>query len=445
LSHITCLGSHTVTGILCTMGNQFADWTAPYRFYSKPRYDQDTLYAVLRRGVVQELDADEPLVTAIDDSILRKTGKRTPGVSYRRDPLGPPFQTNLVLAQRVLQISAQLPDGPHTRMVPIDFQHAPTPKKPRKSSPPEDWEEYERLSKQCNINLAGAERIKHLRVELDRDEPQRDRQLWVTADGRFTNKTVMRDLPDRTVFIGRIRSDASLHHPPTPEPGKRGRRRSYGDKSPTPDELRCDTSVPWQEITVDASGGKRTFKIKTLAPLLWRPAGHKLPLRLIVIGPTPYRLRKGSKLLYRKPAYIITTDLDSPAEQIVQAYIRRWGIEVNFRDEKQLFGVGQAQVRSPESVQAAPALAVASYSALLLSAHRASKDSGGLDTLPPPKWRSSRSKAKPTTQDMRQAMRNEMWGQALKRNFSGFMYAGASDVKPQKSHLHLPYAVLYAK
>ncbi len=434
-----------MTGLLCTMGNQFTDWAAPYRFFSKPRFNQDALYAVLRRRVVQHLDGDDPLVTAMDDSILRKTGKRTPGVSYRRDPLGPPFQTNLVLAQRVLQISAELPGGPHTRMVPIDFQHAPTPKKPRKGSPPEDWDEYKRLSKQCNISLVGAQRIKHLRAQLDRDEPERDRQLWVTVDGRFTNKTVLRNLPDRTVFIGRIRADASLHHPATPESGGRGRRRWYGDKAPTPDELRRDTSVPWQKITADASGGKHTFKIKTLAPLFWRTAGHDLPLRLIVIAPTPYRLRKGSKLLYRQPAYIITTDLDSPAAQIVQAFIRRWGIEVNFRDEKQLFGVGQAQVRSPQSVQAAPALAVASYSALLLSADRASKGSGMLDTLPTPKWRSSHSKAKPSTQDLRQAMRNEMWGQTLKRNFSGFVNADVPDGKPQKSLLHLPYAVLYAR
>ena len=427
------------------MGNQFADWAAPYRFFSRPRFDQDALYAVLRRRVVQQLDGDDPLVTAIDDSILRKTGKRTPGVSYRRDPLGPPFQTNLVLAQRVLQISAELPGRPHTRMVPIDFQHAPTPKKPRKGSSPKDWEEYKRIAKQCNISLVAVERIKHLRTELDRDEPERDRQLWVGADGRFTNRTILRNLPERTVFIGRIRSDASLHHPAIPKSGKRGRRRWYGEKAPTPDQLRRDTSVPWQEIIVNASAGKRTMKIKTLAPLLWRTAGHDLSLRLIVIAPIPYRLCKGSKLLYRRPAYIITTNLDSSAQKIVQAYVRRWGIEVNFRDEKQLFGVGQAQVRSPESVQSAPALAVAAYSALLLSADRAYKGCGTSDTLPPPKWRSSRWKAKPTTQDMRQAIRNEMWGQALKRNFSGFVCAGVSDAKPEKSYLNLRCAVLYAR
>jgi len=55
---------------------------------------------------------------------------------------------------------------------------------------------------------------------------------------------------------------------------------------------------------------------------------------------------------------------------LLQSYLWRWDIEVNFRDQKSLLGIGEAQVRNPHSVQSQPALAVAAYGLLLLSSLR---------------------------------------------------------------------------
>ena len=93
-------------------------------------------------------------------------------------------------------------------------------------------------------------------------------------------------------------------------------------------------------------------------------------MQLVVVAPLGYRLRKNSKLLYRKPAYLICTDSQLAIEALLQAYLWRWDIEVNFRDEKTLLGVGQAQVRHPVSAQSVPALAVAAYALLLLAARQ---------------------------------------------------------------------------
>ena len=82
--------------------------------------------------MLYEVITNKPLVLAMDDSLLRKTGTRIHGVSYRREPLGPAFQVNFVRGQRFVQLSAALPQGAAgaARMVPIDFVHAPTPLKP---------------------------------------------------------------------------------------------------------------------------------------------------------------------------------------------------------------------------------------------------------------------------------------------------------------------------
>ena len=79
----------------------------------------------------------------MDDSLLRKTGTRIPGVAWRRDPLGPRFQTNFVRAQRVLQCSASVPlsDGAY-RMLPISLLQAPTPTKPSSKASPTEVQQY---------------------------------------------------------------------------------------------------------------------------------------------------------------------------------------------------------------------------------------------------------------------------------------------------------------
>ena len=101
-----------------------------------------------------------------------------------------------------------------------------------------------------------------------------------------------------------------------------------------------------------------------------RGAGQ-IPLRLFVVAPTPYRKRKSSKLYYRQPAYLLTTDLRHSAPQLLQIYFDRWQIEVNHRDEKDTLGVGQAQLWNIDAVPKQPALVVAAYSALLLAALQA--------------------------------------------------------------------------
>ena len=94
--------------------------------------------------------------------------------------------------------------------------------------------------------------------------------------------------------------------------------------------------------------------LKTLGPLYWRKSGPELPLRLLVIKPLGYRLRQASKLLYREPAFLICTDPQLDLKTFLQAYVYRWEMECNYRDEKSLLGVAQGQVRNPQAVASSP-------------------------------------------------------------------------------------------
>jgi hypothetical protein len=321
-----------VTGLLTTCGQEFQDWSAPYRVFCRDRLPIAEIFSVVRRGVLAELPPQAPLCVAIDDSLLRKAGLRIPGVAWRRDPLGPHFQTNFVRAQRVLQLSASLPLSNHGyRMVPIAFRHAPTPAKPSRKASPEEFQQYRQAARQARLPLLAAQQIGALRQALDAEPGGTQRQLQILVDGGYTNATVLKKLPPRTTLIGRLRKDAKLYFlPQTPAaPQPRGRPRRYGAPAPTPEQLRTDDSVPWTSLEVSVSGAPHSIRIRYLRKILWRTAGLGHTLQRVVIAPLSYRLRKGSKLLYRQPAFLICTDPELDLRTLVQGYVQRWGIGVS--------------------------------------------------------------------------------------------------------------------
>jgi len=450
LSQLACLGRHTVSNLLCACARQFDDWSADYRLFSKARWDAQDLFAPVVQGVLDLVPDPSVFVTALDDTHLHKTGKNTPGVGYKRDPLSPPFHCNLIRAQRFLQLSAMLyaEDPGPARAIPVRYEHAPAAAKPKRTAPPEAWDAYKKERQAKNLSTRGVAVLHAMRKQLDQMPGGRERQLISGTDGSFTNRTVLKNLPERTTLIGRVRKDAKFFSPPRPEdqPAK-GAKRKYGQRAPTPEQLRQDDTAPWQTVRAFASGKLHEFRVKTVGPILWKKAGHDRPLRLVVIAPVGYRLRKGSKLLYRQPAYLICTDPDLPLAKILQYYLWRWDIEVNHRDEKQIIGVGQAQVRSEKSVDRQPAFATATYAMLLLAAARAFGINAVHTTLPPPKWRKGCIRQRVPTQEILQQFRSEIWARALNQlqgNSDGFAPTVQPTTKPPECDMPMASAVLYS-
>jgi hypothetical protein len=158
LSHLVCFGRHTITGLLRLQDRTQQDWTADYRFYAQDHFDQNKVFAQVRGQIEALLPTTQaPLVAAMDDSLLRKSGRKISGVRYLRDPMSPPFHVNFVRGLRVLQISAAVPEGLEgaARLIPVDFQQAALPVKPRKQAPAHLHEAYQQERAKKNINLVG--------------------------------------------------------------------------------------------------------------------------------------------------------------------------------------------------------------------------------------------------------------------------------------------------
>jgi len=420
---LTCLGRQTVSGILTASGQQFVDWTAAYRIFSQNRIDIDKLFKVSQKEVMQELAEEQMLVAHMDDTILKKTGKKISGASWRRDPLGPPFQTNFIWGQRFLQISMALPSGEgisQSRAVPVDFHHCPTAKKPNKKSSEQEIKQYKEVRKQLNLSIQGVERIKKLRQSLD-EQGATGKELYLSVDGSYTNSNVLKNLPDRVTLIGRIRKDTRLHKIPESS-NNTGRKRVYGERIPTPEDIRKSDDIGWQEVKGWAAGKEHVFNVKVVKGLRWESAGGRHNLQLVIIRPLRYRLSKKSKLLYRAPAYLICTDNDLDIEKLLQAYLWRWEIEVNFRDEKSLLGAGKAQVRNKQSVANVPAFIAVIYSYLLIAAHKAHRKPDRNNLIPRPKWYPAKMEQRLSTGEIINLLRTQLWAKALGcESFSGFV------------------------
>ena len=424
-----------------TQNRHQQDWSADYRFYSQERCNEEGVFNHIRQHVEKHLPPGQPLVTAMDDSLLRKTGRHIPGARWQRDPLSPPFHVNFVRGLRVLQISAAVPQGNGAaRLVPIDFQHAILPAKPSRKATPAELESYKKLRAEKNINTVGQLRLEALRAQMDR-HGSADRQLVMGVDGRFTNRTFLKKLPERTVIVGRIRKDAVLYALPEKQP-EVGRKRKYGKVMSTPEELLKDEKVPFQTVRAFAAGKEHEFQIKKMGPVLMRLDRGARPVRIMVIRPLGYRLKKGGRILYRQPAFLMCTDLNISLEDFLQDFLWRWDIEVNFRDEKALLGVGQAQVRSEASNQSAPSLAVAAYALLLLASVKTYGTNGAPDRLHQAKWYQRKDKDRATTNELISQLRRELWCESINHShLSDFMSNGAPNQNSEKPPVPLSSAL----
>ena len=333
-------------------------------------------------------------------------------------------------------MSAALPDTQEVgaaRAIPIDFIHAPSPAKPRKKDAPERWAEYRKQQETMKVSTIAAQRLQQLWQEVE------GKNIICSVDGGFTNQTVFRNLPDNCVLIGRIRKDARLFLPPDEaEQVRRGRKKFYGKPLSTPKAVRRDESVPWQQVKAYAAGKTHQFDVKVMPAGRWKGSGERT-VQMLILRPLHYRPRKGARLLYRNPVYLTCTDSNLTLEKILQSYLWRWEIELNFRDEKNIFGVGQAQVRSEEAAENVPALGVAAYAYLLLAG-----TSIWDGYLPLPKWRQAEPPQRTTTQMMQNLFRSQMWNTTLENNKTHFTASFPRTQTPSFTQPPLHHAACYA-
>lgn len=320
--------------------------------------------------------------------------------------MSPPYHVNLIQGLRFFQLAAILPlyrqpqQPAPPRSIPLCFTEVPVVKKPGRKASLQQHLAYQAACKLRPASRMALQQIKTIRGEFDRAGAA-NKTLFIALDGSFCNAVFFQEKLDRIQLLCRCRKDARSHMA-----APKDQRRFYAAEGFSPEAVRQDPNRAWQQSEVYHGGAWRTVRFKELNTLYWPTGAKRRPLRLLVIAPTAYRNHQLARVLYRQPAYLLTTDLSTPASALIQAYFDRWQIEVNHREEKTTFGVGQAQVHNPLSVPRQPAFSVALYAMLLLAALEAYGPERTAAYLPLPKWR--RNAKRPSCLDIISQLRLEM-------------------------------------
>ena len=382
---ICCFGRRTITNFIILMRRDQQDHSADYRVYSKYKWNVSDLFDPILRRCLGYFPG-KYIVVGADDTTIRKTGKKIPFTGWRRDPLGPAFQTNLIWGLRFLQFSVLLPvysfvdEINSARAIPIRFLSAPSLKKPGKKAPKADHDEYKKKSKVVNLSSFFVEGVKQLRESLDHIGMS-TKVLLMVVDGSFCNGACFGTCIPGVHMLGRARKNIRL----CMKAAIQG-RRFYSADTFTPEEFRQANQENYKKGVFHFGGRKREIRYAEIKDVYWRTVTKRRPLRLIIVAPIPYSC--GGRKYYRAPGYLLCTDLEADIHFLIQSYLDRWQIEVNFRDQKTSLGVGEAQVWNETSVEKQPGFVVACYAMLLLAGVISQNDlyrgSNGIE----PKWRS---------------------------------------------------------
>lgn len=362
LSQVCVLGRKTIARSYLARESQ-GHWSSEYKLHSRGKWKEEELYeGVIEKAI--EMSKGKFLVLGCDDTRAKKTGKKIEQAHWGRDAMSPPFHLNLEYGLRFLNIAViiqQYQKEVSARALPVLFKEVTPIKKPGKKATQEEVKSYRAKIKQKNLSTETVAELKQMRKRVDKLGGQ-DKVIAVAMDGSFANKTLFKSELERTILLARTRKDAKLCYE------ERKGKRIYSPNKFTPEQVRQDEKIEWKSVRIFHGGKFRDVDYKEVKDVLWQRGAGSKHLRLFVIRPIPYRKTKAGKLLYRQPAYLLTTDLETPPLELLQIYFDRWEIEVSHKELKQYFGLAQAQVRSYKSVSRQPSMTACTYSIFHLSA-----------------------------------------------------------------------------
>lgn len=371
LAELLALGRHTVTQLLRTLGATDVDWTAWYRLFSEPRFQEEQAGRLVLQESLEHVPAEQPYVVTIDALRFPRSGTHVAGSSWWPAQNTAPFNPGLQRAQRFVEVSWLTPEEEsYCRAIPLRCLPAPTEKAVQSAAPPcKEWE-------------AGRQGLAWVRQELD-TQGRREQWLVGVADGNYDTQGIWKDLPRRTVLLVRCAKNRALYALPQPKEGGPGRPCSYGERLPAPRAyLQSKERKHLTPLTRVIRGKERRLPYRLVGPVLVEGAAAQ-PLFLLVVGG---RWKKvGQRQYYRKPAYYLVNavwqdeqwQLPFPVSQLLFWAWQRWECEVSHREMKSSLGIGKKQCWGPDSALSSVQWGMWVYALCVLAAYRTWGIAGG--------------------------------------------------------------------
>jgi DDE superfamily endonuclease len=234
LGFIARVGEHTITGCLVACG-MAGGWhhSRGHRFFSRARWSPDGLVLLDLIGA-RLVDPGAPLLIAIDDTLLRRSGRRGWGTAWHHEPTcsAPPRRFAWGNNWVVTAIVVRLPFLGRPVALPILF----------------------RL--QAKREDSKHELAAQLIAMIAKRYPQR--RIDLVGDGHYAGPALV--CQPNVTLTARLRTNAALHELAPPRTGKRGRPRAMGARLPSLVQIASDPATAWQTVECAATGRQRPRK-----------------------------------------------------------------------------------------------------------------------------------------------------------------------------------------
>jgi hypothetical protein len=162
--------------------------------------------------------------------------------------------------------------------------------------------------------------------------PERAKVLVVDGGYAAIKLALTCALLKNTALVMRFHWNAALHHFPTKKPkGRRGFQAIKGGRQPSPQEWARRKDTEWEDAEIDWYGGeKKKMLIFTRTALWYRPCYRPVAIRYVITRDPEGKLRD---------EVFACTDTEASAEQIINWFVMRWGLEVTFEEAREHLGM----------------------------------------------------------------------------------------------------------
>ena len=321
-----------------------------HRFLKTYRWSPEALTTRLLAVLLARLDFPQDdqgrrwLLVALDDTLVRKFGRKMEGAGWQYDAMAPNPAAPLAFGQ--CWVTLGLLWHQHDRW--WFLAGAAWLFRPPKVTP--------QAQQETKLALV-ARRLKAWRL------PEQLR-LRIVADAAYGKRTLAEAVWELGYhLISRLPSNAVVFEKAPPPPAgakRRGKPRRYGAKQGMSAFAVLAAAAPAQTLRLYG----QDWQVRLYADRVLSRSLGGVEILLVTV------LREGKRGKLSKPTYLFSTDLTLTPEAVVEAYAARFAIELAFRELKQHFGLGHYQARRATAAERHVALCLLAYtgSQLLLLA-----------------------------------------------------------------------------
>src|SRR3954454_14648619 len=379
-------GKRTGTSLLRVAGvSRERRFTTYHRVLNRAAWDARAAARLLLGLLIAVFAPSGPVRLGIDDTIERRRGKRISAKGIYRDPVRS-SKGHLVKGSGLRWLSLMLlaPISSAGRGSALPFLTALAPperycrERGRRHKKLTDW--ARQMGLQARRWLPG-------------------REIVLLGYGSFAALELLAALARHgLVCITRLRLDAALYEPAPPRrPGTVGRPRTKGARLPNLADVLDDTGTRWAEVVVPGwyGEGDRVVEVCSATAVRRHAGSPVVPIRWVLLRDPRHRF---------DPQALLCTDPARDPLQVVRWFVRRWRVEVTFREVRDHLGVETQRQWSDRAIARATPCLLALFSVVTLLAARL--DRRARSAVRTDAWY---RKPRPTFADTLAAVRWQFW------------------------------------